>query len=318
MSSSHHILRTLLTLLCLAGVIGSLFVSVSLTSSSTYHPTFPTQSNSLTTNAHIVSFKAAQRGKPHFQFDDGVELIATDESAAKSSTNELSPVSLATADFDSDGMPDVIAGYQTAAGGTLVLYRGLAKAAFPGHQSQQSEPIPVSPLQETSLQVSILTRPDFLGAGDFNGDGKADIALGRRGDTRLFWMAGTGKGQFTGVSVQELPGSLTTLTTGDINRADGLSDLVIGIATESGGQVVCFEGPEGALRATPERIELSAPPTSIAIGEISGSLETDMVATVGNELVLIQGRNRKLSISDDDVTPMHIDRRSFPLDNPIK
>ncbi|MBI4751355.1 MAG: VCBS repeat-containing protein [Acidobacteria bacterium] len=313
MPSSRHIPCTPLARLCLAGVIGSLFVSVSFTSSSTHHSTFPTKSNSLTNNFHVVSFKATQRGNPHFQFENGIEFIAPDESSAKSATTDLSPVSLATADFDSDGMPDVMAGYQTATGGMLVFYQGLAEAAFPGHRSQKSEPILASPLRETSLWISVPTRPDFLGAGDFNGDGKADIALARRGDTRLFWMAGTGKGQFAEASVRGLPGPLTTLTTGDINRADGLSDLVIGIATESGGQLLCFEGPEGALRAAPEGIELSAPPRSISIGEISGGPETDIVVAAGNELVLIQGRNRKLSISDDDVAPIHIDRRSFPF-----
>jgi len=55
--------------------------------------------------------------------------------------------------------------------------------------------------------------------------------------------------------------------TGEINRADGLTDLVLAVNGEQGSQVLVFEGPEGALRAEPETFSMPAAVTSLALGQ---------------------------------------------------
>src|SRR5262245_38021460 len=48
-----------------------------------------------------------------------------------SARNLGTPLTLTTADFDSDGTPDLAAGYASATGGVIALYRGNAGAVFP-------------------------------------------------------------------------------------------------------------------------------------------------------------------------------------------
>jgi hypothetical protein len=45
---------------------------------------------------------------------------------------------------------------------------------------------------------------------------------------------------------------VTALVTGEINRADGLTDVVIGIVGPDGPHALVFESPDGALRGEPE------------------------------------------------------------------
>jgi hypothetical protein len=94
--------------------------------------------------------------------------------------------------------------------------------------------------------------PDFLGAGDFNADGNQDLVTTARGGELLHWLPGDGKGGFGAAQVVKLSGKVTTLVVGEINRPDGLDDVVVGVNSDKGPQVLVFEWPEGALRGEPE------------------------------------------------------------------
>jgi hypothetical protein len=58
---------------------------------------------------------------------------------------------------------------------------------------------------------------------------------------------------------------------GELNRPDGLPEVIIGVATkDGGGQVLVFEGPNGAGQATVETFTLSSPITGLACGTLDG------------------------------------------------
>src|SRR5438876_7082205 len=99
---------------------------------------------------------------------------------------------------------------------------------------------------------------DFIGAGDFDGDGHWDVVIASRTTNALYLLPGDGHGRLGAAQEIPLPGTVTAMTTGEINRADGLTDVVVGVASEQGAQVLVFEGPEGALHAKPEAFRLSA------------------------------------------------------------
>src|SRR5262249_60354884 len=48
------------------------------------------------------------------------------------------PLSLATGDFDEDGMPDLLSGYASGAAGAIKLRRGNIAAVYPGYRASKS------------------------------------------------------------------------------------------------------------------------------------------------------------------------------------
>ncbi|MBI3949376.1 MAG: VCBS repeat-containing protein, partial [Acidobacteria bacterium] len=158
--------------------------------------------------------------------------------------------------------------------------------------------------------------PEFLGAGDFDNDGHWDVVAAVRGSDALYLLPGDGRGGFVSAKSIALPGAVTTLTTGEINRRDGLMDVVVSIIGRDGPEVLIFEWPEGALRGQPEVFPLPAEATALALGQLDDSYEMDLVVAAGSELLIVHGRDRKLSLDDirrAEVRPASIDQRSFPF-----
>ena len=94
------------------------------------------------------------------------------------------PLSLASGDFDGDGVEDLIAGYAVPKGGLLVIHRGNLDAFAP--QSQKSmqaigqEQFP-SPFLPQANVVELLETPDFLATGSFDTVGHLSLVVGARG-----------------------------------------------------------------------------------------------------------------------------------------
>ncbi|MGA2048002.1 MAG: hypothetical protein ABSG96_09920 [Terracidiphilus sp.] len=107
------------------------------------------------------------------------------------------PTALATADFNADGAPDVVAGYSTARGGVLTMLRGNPDAFAPKDTSLFRKAmhgnVPATFLP--TAQVYLLPeRPDLILTGDFNRDGNRDVLVAARGG-RLYLLAGDGTGK---------------------------------------------------------------------------------------------------------------------------
>jgi hypothetical protein len=186
-----------------------------------------------------------------------------------------------------------------------------------------------------------------LGAGDFDADGHWDVVGAARGSGRLWWLPGDGRGGFGDAQQVKLPGVVTALTVGEINRRDGLDDVVVGISGKDGPQVLVFEWPEGALsvgasvsgrppvaagdfnagghRGPPrqglasrwsEAFALPAEATALALGQLDENYEMDLAVTAGREVIIVHGRDRKLSLDEAqraEVKPAYIDQRTFPF-----
>lgn len=109
---------------------------------------------------------------------------------------------------------------------------------------------------------------------------------------------------------------MTTLTTGEVNRRDGLADVIVGIVGPDGPQALVYEWPEGALKGQPEVLALPAPATALALGQLDESYAMDLAVAVGSELLVVHGRDRRLSVDEKyrgEVPPASIDQHSFPF-----
>src|SRR5260370_9106457 len=83
-----------------------------------------------------------------------------------------------------------------------------------------------------------------------------------------------------------LPGRVTAMAAGDVNRADGLKDLVVAIDGDAGPELLVFEAPQGPLKTTPEAIPISAKATSLSLGTLDDGFQAAIAAPAGPDLIV--------------------------------
>lgn len=230
---------------------------------------------------------------------------------------------LAAADFDEDGMPDLVGGYTGASGaGVVTLLRGNADAVYPNSPEARERRArgesSASPFQREAGAYSVPEAADFLGAGDFDADGHWDVVAGRRGGGALYVLRGDGRGGLATAERIELPGALTALVTGEMNRRDGLTDIVVGVGGDAGASALVFESPAGAMRARPEEFPLPAAASGLALGAPGADAgANDLVIAAGRELLVVHGRDRRLSLDEEsrrDVPAPRVSRSAFEFE----
>jgi CSLREA domain-containing protein len=167
--------------------------------------------------------------------------------------------------------------------------------------------------QIAASRIEALTSaPTFAVAGDFDADALVDLAVGTRGGTTVTVLRGDGGGGIAARSTIDLPGPLTALAAGDVNRPDGIVDLVAAVDGESGRELLVYESPGGALTAVPERIALPASARALVIGSFGDHSASDIVGAGSAELFTIEGRDRKLHTPGAVVAPATITRTALP------
>ena len=281
----------------------------------------PTQS---IRGADDVTVHAAGRGNPWIRLADGREVPTyfTAASLAEKTLQQGSgrPLSLTSADFDEDGVPDLVCGYSGPGGGILSWLRGNVDSIYPNTPEAQQRRVngefTDAPFLPSARAFELPSGPDFIGAGDFDADGHLDVLTAARGDNALYLSAGDGHGRFAAASRVALPGRITALATGEVNRADGLTDFVVGIVSANGPKALVFESPEGALRGKAEEFDLPGEATSIALGDLDNDYQMDIAIAAANDLVVVYGRDRKLSLDEQrqtEVPEARISLRAFPF-----
>jgi ABC-type phosphate transport system substrate-binding protein len=113
---------------------------------------------------------------------------------------------VATGDFNGDGNEDVATVYTEGKVGKVAVYLGEGNGSF-------EAPV-VSPAPKYAESIA---------TGDFNGDGKLDLALGI-GESGIVAMLGDGHGSFTAGPLAPERGELSQLAVGDFN-GDGNEDV---------------------------------------------------------------------------------------------
>src|SRR6266849_8392124 len=160
---------------------------------------------------------------------------------AKLQSGAATPLAMASADFDSDGVADLVIGYSHSGGGILALHRGNLDAFAPqSHASWLAiahEQFPTPFLPKASV-IHVPEAPQFIVTGDVSGNGSIDILTGARGSERLYLLTGTGKGKFSPPQAITLPGALTALAAGEVGVRDGRTDVVAGIQTANAAAVL--------------------------------------------------------------------------------
>jgi FG-GAP-like repeat len=178
---------------------------------------------------------------------------------------------IAAGDFTGNGKLDLAV--VDNADNTISILLGDGK----GHFQPTGAPIPFSGEERGSIAV-----------GDFNGDGKQDIAVV---NSELTVLLGNGAGGFTPAPGSPLPqsGYPASIVAGDFN-GEGRSDLAI--ANGSGYVTVYLSSPTGSMQASPQSpIATGAGPEAIATADLTGNGKLDLVTanTAGDNVTVLLG-----------------------------
>ena len=259
-----------------------------------------------------VSVRAADRNNSVLKLSDGRDVLTSYVGTSKSrealSQNQAAPLALAAADFDEDGIPDLVSGY-AATVGLITIDPGNAEAL--NYNSNTTDAPFISPARAVEVPV----QPDFMVTGDFDGDGHNDVLVAARGDRTLYFLQGDGHGNLGPANTLQLNGQVTAVVSGEINRRDGLTDLMVAIDGTNGPQLLVFEGPEGAMKAQPELFSLPAAANQLALGQLDNEYPIDLAISAGHSLLIIHGRDRRLTLDSErqaEVPRANVETRSFP------
>ncbi len=185
-----------------------------------------------------------------------------------------SPVYLALGDFNGDGIPDLVVSNNNYGDGTLSVLLGNGDGTF-----------------QPASTFAAGHGPNSIVVGDFNGDGKLDIAtinyavvLDPRhpvqiieNDVRV--VLGNGDGTFQPAKIHALGTTRPSfLSVGDFN-GDGIPDLVVANLDASFLSVLLGNG-DGAFQAA-RHYYVGANPVSVAVGDVNGDGHLDLVVAQG-------------------------------------
>jgi hypothetical protein len=209
------------------------------------------------------------------------------------------PRFVAVADFNADGKPDLA----VANGGSnnISILLGNGDGTFRAPQSVGF--------------VGTVTSIYSLAVGDFNGDGKPDLAVpyqyfvGSTIHSIVAILLGNGDGTFRAPSGVEVKNQARAITVGDFN-GDGLPDLAV---TGSDSLSILLGDSNGSF-GPPQYFAVGAGPQSVAVGDFNGDGKPDLAAVgyrdagSGNVSILINDKPTSLPLAamsgDQEVPPV--------------
>lgn len=197
-----------------------------------------------------------------------------------------SGISLAVADFDRDGTPDLVTGYATANGGALTMQRGSPAATSPSPSDwaamQRGEL--VTPFVASANTTELPVRPDFLKAIDLDGNGTIDVVVAARGDSSVYVLLGDGSGGFSAAQAIPTGGAVTALATW--RGPQGTNYIVAGVCSVSASCSLQVLAKDGTVQSS---VPLSGAASAIEIASLNGGSVPDMAVAAGGNVILVDG-----------------------------
>lgn len=172
----------------------------------------------------------------------------------------FSPLSVVNGDFNGDGIADLaITNYSySGSTGSVTILLGNGDGSFTAAPA----------LSSTILPYSIVV-------GDFNNDGKQDLAVGPNGGTAVNVFLGNGDGTFTAAPNALTTGYAMSLAVADVN-GDGKQDLIVVDANSY--KLTALLGNGDGTFTTGATLTIPSQPESVVAGDWNGDGVVDFAA----------------------------------------
>jgi hypothetical protein len=171
------------------------------------------------------------------------------------------PTSVTTADFNQDGLTDLIV--TNIGNDSLSILFGNGDGSF-------KEP----------RQLLVSVEPRALALQDYNGDGRTDIAVACAGSDQIVLFLGLAGGRFSEGQRYLVQRTPISIAAGDVN-GDQKPDLAVALRND---KIAVFLGNgDGTFTAGP-RYEYGDTPTSIALADLTRDGKLDLIVTNGGPM----------------------------------
>jgi FG-GAP-like repeat/Bacterial Ig-like domain (group 3)/FG-GAP repeat len=170
---------------------------------------------------------------------------------SQSPATGIAPSSVAVADFNGDGIPDLAVANSNSSSLTILLGNGdgTFTATASGPQTGSG--------------------PSSLAVGDYNSDGKIDLAVANATSNSLTILLGNGDGSFTASALSPQTGNAPeSIAVGDLN-GDGIQDLAVANTSDSSLTILLGNG-DGTFTASSMSLKANSGPHSIVMGDYNG------------------------------------------------
>ena len=172
-------------------------------------------------------------------------------------------------DFTGNGISDIAVVNET---GLPVFSAGESVTVMLGNRDGELTMAPGSPVEVYSGGIS--SSPGAIAAGDFNGDGKLDLAVVDETNNTVTILLGDGNGRFhsSGAPIPYSGSGEASIAVGDFS-GDGNQDIVV---VNDEVTVLLGNGAGGFTSAPGAPLTLSGYPTSVVTGDFNGDGRSDI------------------------------------------
>jgi uncharacterized protein (TIGR03437 family) len=191
----------------------------------------------------------------------------TFQAAVRSATTGSSLSSVAVGDFNGDGRADLVVANNDYSNGLVTVLLGNGNGTF-----------------QPGISLAAGLAPSFVVVGDFNEDGKADLAATNFNGKNISVFLGNGDGTFRPSVFYDVGTYPNSVAIGDFN-GDGSADLAVANQFDENVSVLLGNG-DGTFKA---KVNYAAGgyPAHLAVGDINGDGAIDLV--VANQFVPVNG-----------------------------